>query len=88
MELYNDGPLPIPAQQSSTTVNPLPLHWVQTDAVAAAVKATRTDGRATVVAATGSGKTPIAPGGARRLAARDVVLVPAPDDQRSLGTDG
>ncbi|MFB7911313.1 Helicase associated domain protein [Kitasatospora sp. NPDC056076] len=59
-------------------LNPLPLHRFQKDAVAAAVKAVRTGGRATVVAATGSGKTLIAAGCARRLAARGSVLVLVP----------
>ncbi|MFH9355276.1 hypothetical protein [Kitasatospora sp. NPDC017646] len=58
------GPLPIPAQPSAGTgpVNPLPLHWFQKDAVAAAVRQVKNGGRATVVAATGSGKTLIAAG--------------------------
>ncbi|WP_153466812.1 DEAD/DEAH box helicase [Streptomyces kaniharaensis] len=59
-------------------MNPLPLHWFQKDAVAAAVRAVKNGGRATVVAATGSGKTLIAAGCARRLAARGVVLVLVP----------
>ncbi|MFF2956759.1 Helicase associated domain protein [Kitasatospora sp. NPDC057965] len=73
------GP-PLPAQPSGTTVvvNPLPLHGFQKDAVAAAVKAVKNGGRATVVAATGSGKTLIAAGCARRLAARGRVLVLVP----------
>ncbi|MFI9304208.1 DEAD/DEAH box helicase family protein [Kitasatospora aureofaciens] len=57
-------------------MNPLPLQWFQKDAVAAAVRQVKNGGRATVVAATGSGKTLIAAGCARRLAARGVVLVP------------
>ncbi|MCX4755091.1 DEAD/DEAH box helicase [Kitasatospora purpeofusca] len=71
---------PVPAQQPSgtTAVNPLPLHWFQKDAVAAAVKAVKNGGRATIVAATGSGKTLIAAGCARRLAARGRVLVLVP----------
>ncbi|MFI9162825.1 DEAD/DEAH box helicase [Kitasatospora aureofaciens] len=74
------GSLPIPAQPSAGTaaVNPLPLHGFQKDAVAAAVRAVKNGGRATVVAATGSGKTLIAAGCARRLAARGVVLVLVP----------
>lgn len=70
---------PVPAQPTGTTaVNPLPLHWFQKDAVAAAVREVKTSGRATVVAATGSGKTLIAAGCARRLAARGRVLVLVP----------
>ncbi|MEV7603709.1 Helicase associated domain protein [Kitasatospora sp. NPDC089797] len=69
---------PLPAQPSGTAVNPLPLHWFQKDAVAAAVRAVKDGGRATVVAATGSGKTLIAAGCARRLAARGRVLVLVP----------
>nr|BFD96353.1 DEAD/DEAH box helicase [Kitasatospora sp. Xyl93] len=70
---------PVPAQPSGTaTVNPLPLHWFQKDAVAAAVREVKDGGRATVVAATGSGKTLIAAGCARRLAARGRVLVLVP----------
>ncbi|WP_441248239.1 DEAD/DEAH box helicase family protein [Kitasatospora sp. McL0602] len=70
---------PLPAQPSGTaTVNPLPLHWFQKDAVAAAVREVKDGGRATVVAATGSGKTLIAAGCARRLAARGRVLVLVP----------
>ncbi|KDN88229.1 DEAD/DEAH box helicase family protein [Kitasatospora cheerisanensis] len=62
---------PLPAQPSGTAaVNPLPLHWFQKDAVAAAVREVKDGGRATVIAATGSGKTLIAAGCARRLAAR------------------
>ncbi|MFD8707678.1 Helicase associated domain protein [Kitasatospora sp. NPDC059648] len=74
------GSLPIPAQPSAGTagVNPLPLHGFQKDAVAAAVKTVKAGGRAMVVAATGSGKTLIAAGCARRLAARGVVLVLVP----------
>ncbi|WP_046387423.1 DEAD/DEAH box helicase family protein [Kitasatospora aureofaciens] len=57
---------PLPAQPSGTTaVNPLPLHRFQKDAVAAAVREVKDGGRATVVAATGSGKTLIAAGCAR-----------------------
>ncbi|MFG2919704.1 DEAD/DEAH box helicase family protein [Kitasatospora sp. NPDC048298] len=56
----------------------MPLHWFQKDAVAAAVREVKNGGRATVVAATGSGKTLIAAGCARRLAARGVVLVLVP----------
>ncbi|MFJ2194081.1 Helicase associated domain protein [Kitasatospora sp. NPDC087861] len=70
---------PVPAQPSGTTAaNPLPLHWFQKDAVAAAVREVKDGGRATVVAATGSGKTLIAAGCARRLAARGRVLVLVP----------
>ncbi|MET9618124.1 DEAD/DEAH box helicase [Kitasatospora indigofera] len=69
----------LPAQtEPPVLVNPLPLHWFQKDAVAAAVKAVKNGGRATVVAATGSGKTLIAAGCARRLAARGRVLVLVP----------
>ncbi|MFJ6384729.1 Helicase associated domain protein [Kitasatospora sp. NPDC092039] len=70
---------PVPAQPTGTAaVNPLPLHWFQKDAVAAAVREVKDGGRATVVAATGSGKTLIAAGCARRLAARGRVLVLVP----------
>ncbi|MFF2147476.1 Helicase associated domain protein [Kitasatospora sp. NPDC058190] len=70
---------PLPTRPSGTAVaNPLPLHWFQKDAVAAAVKEVKNGGRATVVAATGSGKTLIAAGCARRLAAKGVVLVLVP----------
>ncbi|WP_051817705.1 DEAD/DEAH box helicase [Kitasatospora sp. NRRL B-11411] len=70
---------PVPAQPSGTAmVNLLPLHWFQKDAVAAAVREVKDGGRATVVAATGSGKTLIASGCARRLAARGRVLVLVP----------
>ncbi|AXI76111.1 DEAD/DEAH box helicase [Peterkaempfera bronchialis] len=70
---------PVPAQPSGTaTVNPLPLHWFQKDAVAAAVREVKDGGRATVIAATGSGKTLIAAGCARRLVARGRVLVLVP----------
>ncbi|GAA1992822.1 DEAD/DEAH box helicase [Kitasatospora viridis] len=72
-----DG-MPLPAQPSGTVVNPLPLHWFQKDAVAAAVREVRDGGRATVVAATGSGKTLIAAGCARRVAAKGRVLVLVP----------
>lgn len=73
------GPASLPAQaEPPVLVNPLSLHWFQKDAVAAAVKAVRNGGRATVVAATGSGKTLIAAGCARRLAARGRVLVLVP----------
>ncbi|WP_051830403.1 DEAD/DEAH box helicase [Streptomyces novaecaesareae] len=78
------GRLPVPAQPSAELpgavgpVNLLPLHGFQKDAVAAAVRAVRGGGRATVVAATGSGKTLIAAGCARRLAARGRVLVLVP----------
>ncbi|MFD0261087.1 Helicase associated domain protein [Kitasatospora indigofera] len=73
------GPASLPTQaQPPVLVNPLPLHWFQKDAVAAAVKAVKTGGRATVVAATGSGKTLIAAGCARRLAAKGRVLVLMP----------
>ena len=68
----------LPQQPAGAVVNPLPLHRFQKDAVAAAVKAVRTGGRATVLAATGSGKTLIAAGCARRLAARGRVLVLVP----------
>ncbi|MFD7907068.1 Helicase associated domain protein [Kitasatospora sp. NPDC059747] len=67
----------LPAQPLGT-VNPLPLHWFQKDAVAAAVREVKDGGRATVVAATGSGKTLIAAGCARRLAAKGRVLVLVP----------
>ncbi|MFJ9611536.1 Helicase associated domain protein [Kitasatospora sp. NPDC101176] len=69
---------PVPTQPSGTAVNPLPLHWFQKDAVAAAVREVKDGGRATAVAATGSGKTLIAAGCARRLAARGRVLVLVP----------
>ncbi|MFI9365947.1 Helicase associated domain protein [Kitasatospora sp. NPDC053057] len=70
---------PVPAQPSGTAaVNPLPLHWFQKDAVTAAVREVKDGGRATVVAATGSGKTLIAAGCARRLAARGRMLVLVP----------
>ncbi|MGW4380941.1 Helicase associated domain protein [Kitasatospora sp. NPDC004531] len=70
---------PAPCQPSRPAmVNPLPLHWFQKDAVAAAVHEVKDGGRATVVAATGSGKTLIAAGCARRLAARGRVLVLVP----------
>ncbi|MFE4600461.1 Helicase associated domain protein [Kitasatospora indigofera] len=73
------GPASLPAQaQPPVLVNPLPLHWFQKDAVAAAVKAVKNGGRATIVAATGSGKTLIAAGCARRLAAKGRVLVLVP----------
>ncbi|MFD5463074.1 Helicase associated domain protein [Kitasatospora sp. NPDC127059] len=68
---------PVPAQPSAA-LNPLPLHWFQKDAVAAAVREVKDGGRATVVAATGSGKTLIAVGCARRLAAKGRVLVLVP----------
>ncbi|GAA2810879.1 DEAD/DEAH box helicase [Kitasatospora paracochleata] len=68
---------PVPVQPSAA-LNPLPLHWFQKDAVAAAVREVKDGGRATVVAATGSGKTLIAAGCARRLAARGRVLVLVP----------
>ncbi|MFJ9775957.1 Helicase associated domain protein [Kitasatospora sp. NPDC101157] len=68
----------VPAQPTGTPANPLPLHWFQKDAVAAAVREVKNGGRATVVAATGSGKTLIAAGSARRLAARGRVLVLVP----------
>ncbi|MFJ5924296.1 Helicase associated domain protein [Kitasatospora sp. NPDC092948] len=67
-----------PAVTTTAAVNPLPLHGFQKDAVAAAVREVRDGGRATVVAATGSGKTLIAAGCARRLAARGRVLVLVP----------
>ncbi|MGW3078630.1 DEAD/DEAH box helicase family protein [Kitasatospora sp. NPDC001132] len=67
---------PLPARPLGTAVNPLPLHWFQKDAVAAAVREVKDGGRATVIAATGSGKTLIAAGCARRLAARGRVLLP------------
>ncbi|MBO1416210.1 DEAD/DEAH box helicase [Streptomyces sp. FH025] len=70
--------LPVPAQPSGTAMNPLPLHGFQKDAVAAAVREVKDGGRATVIAATGSGKTLIAAGCARRLAARGRVLVLVP----------
>ncbi|MFD8708035.1 Helicase associated domain protein [Kitasatospora sp. NPDC059648] len=77
-----DGPraeagTPVPTQPLGV-VNPLPLHRFQKDAVSAAVREVKDGGRATVVAATGSGKTLIAAGCARRLAARGVVLVLVP----------
>ncbi|MCC9311110.1 Helicase associated domain protein [Kitasatospora sp. RB6PN24] len=56
----------------------LPLHGFQRDAVAAAVREVKDGGRATVVAATGSGKTLIAAACARRLAAKGRVLVLVP----------
>ncbi|MEK2495147.1 Helicase associated domain protein [Kitasatospora purpeofusca] len=68
---------PVP-QQPTGALNPLPLHGFQKDAVAAAVREVKDGGRATVVAATGSGKTLIAAGCARRLAARRRVLVLVP----------
>ncbi|MEU9077023.1 Helicase associated domain protein [Kitasatospora sp. NPDC048538] len=68
---------PVPAQPTGA-LNPLPLHWFQKDAVAAAVREVKDGGRATVVAATGSGKTLIAAGCARRLAAKGRVLVLVP----------
>ncbi|MGW2871294.1 Helicase associated domain protein [Kitasatospora sp. NPDC001225] len=72
------GP-PLPARPLGIAVaNPLPLHGFQKDAVAAAVREVKDGGRATVVAATGSGKTLIAAGCARRLAARGRVLVLVP----------
>ncbi|WP_049649262.1 DEAD/DEAH box helicase [Kitasatospora sp. MY 5-36] len=71
------GP-PLPVQPVDTAANPLPLHGFQKDAVAAAVREVKDGGRATVVAATGSGKTLIAAGCARRLAARGRVLVLVP----------
>ncbi|MFE4973563.1 Helicase associated domain protein [Kitasatospora sp. NPDC056651] len=67
-----------PAAQPFHAANPLPLHGFQKDAVAAAVREVRDGGRATVVAATGSGKTLIAAGCARRLAAKGRVLVLVP----------
>ncbi|MFJ1796855.1 DEAD/DEAH box helicase [Kitasatospora griseola] len=68
----------LPQQPAAAPANPLPLHWFQKDAVAAAVKAVKNGGRATVVAATGSGKTLIAAGCARRLAVKGRVLVLVP----------
>ncbi|MEY9950335.1 Helicase associated domain protein [Kitasatospora sp. GAS1066B] len=68
---------PVPAQPLGA-VNPLPLHWFQKVAVAAAVREVKDGGRATVVAATGSGKTLIAAGCARRLSAKGRVLVLVP----------
>ncbi|MFI5648993.1 Helicase associated domain protein [Kitasatospora sp. NPDC051705] len=56
----------------------LSLHGFQKEAVAAAVREVKDGGRATVVAATGSGKTLIAAACARRLAARGRVLVLVP----------
>ncbi|MGV9269554.1 Helicase associated domain protein [Kitasatospora sp. NPDC003701] len=74
-----DIPAALPVQaEPPAIVNPLPLHWFQKDAVAAAVREVKDGGRATVVAATGSGKTLIAAGCARRLAARGRVLVLVP----------
>ncbi|MEV6212559.1 Helicase associated domain protein [Kitasatospora sp. NPDC051914] len=72
------GPLPAQPTGTAAVANPLPLHWFQKDAVAAAVREVKDGGRATVVAATGSGKTLIAAGCARRLAARGRVLVLVP----------
>ncbi|MFE6869298.1 Helicase associated domain protein [Kitasatospora sp. NPDC057692] len=72
-----DAGQPVP-QQPTGALNPLPLHWFQKDAVAAAVREVKDGGRATVVAATGSGKTLIAAGCARRLAVRGRVLVLVP----------
>ncbi|MFE6746094.1 Helicase associated domain protein [Kitasatospora purpeofusca] len=72
-----DAGQPVP-QQPTGALNPLPLHWFQKDAVAAAVREVKDGGRATVVAATGSGKTLIAAGCARRLAAKGRVLVLVP----------
>ena len=69
--------LPVPAQPLGV-INPLPLHWFQKDAVAAAVGEVKDGGRATVFAATSSGKTLIAAGCARRLVARGRVLVLVP----------
>ncbi|MFE7587898.1 Helicase associated domain protein [Kitasatospora sp. NPDC057512] len=77
METATTTELPVPAQPLGM-VNPLPLHGFQKDAVAAAVREVKDGGRATVVAATGSGKTLIAAGCARRLAARGRVLVLVP----------
>ncbi|MFD0279292.1 Helicase associated domain protein [Kitasatospora sp. NPDC127111] len=69
----------VPAQPlGAAQANPLPLHWFQKDAVAASVREVKDGGRATVVAATGSGKTLIAAGCARRLSARGRVLVLVP----------
>ncbi|MFF2045563.1 Helicase associated domain protein [Kitasatospora sp. NPDC058170] len=70
--------LPGQAEPPAVVVNPLPLHWFQKDAVATAVREVKDGGRATVVAATGSGKTLIAAGCARRLAAKGRVLVLVP----------
>ncbi|MEV7602837.1 hypothetical protein AB0O91_36250 [Kitasatospora sp. NPDC089797] len=39
----------VPAQPTGTIVNPLPLHWLQKDAVPAAVRSAKDSGRATVV---------------------------------------
>ncbi|MDH6130025.1 DEAD/DEAH box helicase [Kitasatospora sp. GP82] len=75
--LHAQAQTQLPAQPSGT-INPLPLHWFQKDAVAAAVREVKDGGRATVVAATGSGKTLIAAGCARRLAAKGRVLVLVP----------
>ncbi|MFD9597124.1 Helicase associated domain protein [Kitasatospora sp. NPDC059973] len=70
---------PVPQQPTGTAaVNPLPLYWFQKDAVVAAVREVKDGGRATVVAATGSGKTLIAAGCARRVAAKGRVLVLVP----------
>ncbi|WP_345703670.1 DEAD/DEAH box helicase [Kitasatospora paranensis] len=68
---------PVPAQPLGTLA-PITLHWFQKDAVAAAVREVRNGGRATLVLATGSGKTLIAANCARRLAARGRVLVLVP----------
>ncbi|MGF1427070.1 Helicase associated domain protein [Kitasatospora sp. LaBMicrA B282] len=65
---------PVPDQPPAT----VPLHWFQKEAVAAAVKALCDGGRATIVAATGSGKTLIAARCAWRLAAKSAVLVLVP----------
>ncbi|MFI9273432.1 Helicase associated domain protein [Kitasatospora sp. NPDC052896] len=68
---------PLP-QQPLGSVVPVPLHWFQKEAVAAAMRAVKDGGRATIVAATGSGKTVIAANCARRLALRGRVLVLVP----------
>ncbi|MFI8456641.1 Helicase associated domain protein [Kitasatospora sp. NPDC085464] len=69
----------VPGQApGAPAVNPVPLHWFQKEATSAAVRAVKAGGRATVVAATGSGKTLIAAACARRLAARGRVLVLVP----------
>ena len=69
--------LPVPVQPLGTMV-PVTLHWFQKDAVAAAVREVKDGGRATLVLATGSGKTLIAANCARRLAARGRTLVLVP----------
>ncbi|GAA2156917.1 DEAD/DEAH box helicase [Kitasatospora kazusensis] len=67
----------VPVQPLGTLV-PVTLHWFQKDAVAAAVREVKDGGRATLVLATGSGKTLIAAACARRLAAKGSTLVLVP----------